>query len=267
MRNDPLNADSTSASMPDPDIAAFADTATSGESTEPAGSDQQADLLLLDSEQIQALAEPLVVRARLRHCNELRVTALDRAPNGLYARVEDAETEEQLEVEITIDAADAADTPGAPNAADELDAESVAEGDANATIRAVRLGQGSRLWALAGALAAIGDPLLERLPRPYPRLRSARQLLHLSGFRHQRAGHLQTCRSRSAPAAQVLRLQAHLQAVATAQRGVMNSVIARPSVHGRSMITVLGAGVYVHRGGGFSSAWRRLIGRVNHQRG
>lgn len=160
MPNDPLNADSTSASIPDPDLAAFADTATFSESTEPADSGQQADPLLLDSEQIQALAEPSVVRAGLRHCNELRVTALDRSPNGLDARVEDAETEEQLEVEITIDAADAveahaapgaasaADAPGIPGVgsaadaagvvgtadeADELDAERVAEGDANAT--------------------------------------------------------------------------------------------------------------------------------------
>ncbi|MCF8016641.1 MAG: DEAD/DEAH box helicase family protein, partial [Chromatiaceae bacterium] len=145
----------------------------SSESTEPADSGQQADPLLLDSEQIQALAEPSVVRAGLRHCNELRVTALDRAPNGLYARVEDAETEEQLEVEITIDAADAveahavpgaasaADAPGTPcvgsaadaagvagtaDEADELDAERVAEGDANAARRAVGKG-GTRLLA------------------------------------------------------------------------------------------------------------------------
>ncbi|MCF7996802.1 MAG: hypothetical protein K9L88_18515, partial [Chromatiaceae bacterium] len=94
----------------------------SSESTEPADSGQQADPLLLDSEQIQALAEPSVVRAGLRHCNELRVTALDRAPNGLYARVEDAETEEQLEVEITIDAADAVEAHAVPGAASAADA-------------------------------------------------------------------------------------------------------------------------------------------------
>ncbi|MEA3642467.1 MAG: DEAD/DEAH box helicase [Lamprobacter sp.] len=92
--NDPLHSDSTpQASMPDSDLADPAEVANASPTADP---------FLLDSEQIQALAEPLVVRAGLRLCNELRVTALDRAPDGLYARVEDAETEEQLEVDITI---------------------------------------------------------------------------------------------------------------------------------------------------------------------
>ncbi|MGB5830954.1 MAG: SWIM zinc finger family protein, partial [Thiohalocapsa sp.] len=64
----------------------------------------QADALLLDSDQIEALAEPALIRSALRHCNEHRVTALDRQKAGLYARVEDAESEEKLEVEITRDA-------------------------------------------------------------------------------------------------------------------------------------------------------------------
>lgn len=93
--NDPLCSDSTLAPMPDSDHA------------NPIDSDHPADPLLLDSEQIQALAEPSVVRVGLQHCNEQRVTALGRTPNGLYARVEDAKSEEQLEVEISIDAADA----------------------------------------------------------------------------------------------------------------------------------------------------------------
>ena len=67
-------------------------------------STSQPDPLLLDSEQIQGLAEPALIRAGLRYCNESRVTAVDRAPTGLYARVEDADNEEQLEVEITTDA-------------------------------------------------------------------------------------------------------------------------------------------------------------------
>ena len=62
------------------------------------------DPLLLDSDQIEALAEPAVVRSALRHCNEHRVIALDWSGDGLFARVEDADSEEKLEVEVTRDA-------------------------------------------------------------------------------------------------------------------------------------------------------------------
>jgi superfamily II DNA or RNA helicase len=61
----------------------------------------QVDPLRLDTEQIEALGEPSVVRAALRHCNDNRVTALDRSDEGIWAEVEDAETEDKLQVEIT----------------------------------------------------------------------------------------------------------------------------------------------------------------------
>ena len=67
--------------------------AESGPSTDP---------LLLDSDRIEALAEAAVIRDALRHCNEHRVTALDRSPDGLYALVEDADSEDKLDVEITL---------------------------------------------------------------------------------------------------------------------------------------------------------------------
>jgi superfamily II DNA or RNA helicase len=63
----------------------------------------EADPLLLDSEQIQSLAQPTVIHSALRHCNEHRVTDVERVQTGIYARVEDAHSEEQLEVEITCD--------------------------------------------------------------------------------------------------------------------------------------------------------------------
>jgi superfamily II DNA or RNA helicase len=62
------------------------------------------DPLLLDNEQIEALADPAVVRAALRHSTDNRVTALGRSDDGLWAEVEDADSEEKLQVEITLDA-------------------------------------------------------------------------------------------------------------------------------------------------------------------
>ncbi len=58
------------------------------------------DPFLLDTEQIEALAAPEVIRSALRHCNDNRVTALDHTGDGLFAEVEDADSEEKLQVEI-----------------------------------------------------------------------------------------------------------------------------------------------------------------------
>ncbi len=61
---------------------------------------QAPDPLRLDSDQIEALAGPGVVGAALRYSNEDRVTALDRTDWGLWAEVEDAETDDKLQVEL-----------------------------------------------------------------------------------------------------------------------------------------------------------------------
>ena len=66
-------------------------------------SESDSDALLLDNEQIEALAAPEVIRSALRHCNDNRVTALDRGGDGLFAEVEDADSEEKLQVEIGLD--------------------------------------------------------------------------------------------------------------------------------------------------------------------
>ncbi|WP_242467420.1 DEAD/DEAH box helicase [Thiocapsa imhoffii] len=55
---------------------------------------------MLDTEQIEALASSAVVRLGLRYASEYRVVALERMEAGLYARVEDGETEEKLALEI-----------------------------------------------------------------------------------------------------------------------------------------------------------------------
>ncbi|WP_211353947.1 hypothetical protein [Thiohalocapsa marina] len=58
--------------------------------------DTPQDPLLLDIEQIEALADAGVIRAALRHSTDHRVTALDRSEDGLWAEVEDEETEADL---------------------------------------------------------------------------------------------------------------------------------------------------------------------------
>ncbi|MFO8002669.1 SNF2-related protein, partial [Thioalkalivibrio sp.] len=58
------------------------------------------DPLLLDTEQIESLAAAAVIRSALRHCNERRVTALDRSDAGLWAEVEDEESSDKLQLEI-----------------------------------------------------------------------------------------------------------------------------------------------------------------------
>ncbi|NEX21984.1 DEAD/DEAH box helicase [Thiorhodococcus mannitoliphagus] len=63
-----------------------------------------ADPLLLDTEQLERLADAAVVRAALRHSNEHRVTALDRGDEGLWAEVEDEGSGDKLQVEIAVDA-------------------------------------------------------------------------------------------------------------------------------------------------------------------
>ncbi|MGB5733390.1 MAG: helicase, partial [Thiohalocapsa sp.] len=70
---------------------------------DPQTTPSSADPLLLDSDQIEALADPATVRSALRHCNEQRVVALDRSAEGLFACVEDADSEEKLDVEVTRD--------------------------------------------------------------------------------------------------------------------------------------------------------------------
>ncbi|WP_200330664.1 DEAD/DEAH box helicase [Thiocystis violacea] len=61
------------------------------------------DPLLLDTEQLESLAEQAVVRAALRHSNEHRITALDRKDAGLWAEVEDEDSGDKLQVEIALD--------------------------------------------------------------------------------------------------------------------------------------------------------------------
>ncbi|AGA33388.1 SNF2-related protein [Thioalkalivibrio nitratireducens DSM 14787] len=60
------------------------------------------DPLRLDTEQIEVLALPEVIRAALRHSSERRVTALDRTDESLWAQVEDEQTGEKLELEIVV---------------------------------------------------------------------------------------------------------------------------------------------------------------------
>ncbi|WP_242470694.1 SWIM zinc finger family protein [Thiocystis violacea] len=62
------------------------------------------DALLLDTDRIETLAEPAIVREALRHCHDRCVTTLDRNEQGLLAEVEDAETGDKLNVEIALDA-------------------------------------------------------------------------------------------------------------------------------------------------------------------
>ena len=62
------------------------------------------DPFRLDGEQIQALAEPRLVQAALALCREQRVTDLDTDGDRLWARVEDAESQEQLDLALTYDA-------------------------------------------------------------------------------------------------------------------------------------------------------------------
>ncbi len=62
------------------------------------------DPFLLDAEQLQALAEPRLVSDALTLCREQRVTDLDSDGLGLWARVEDAETQEQLDLALAYDA-------------------------------------------------------------------------------------------------------------------------------------------------------------------
>nr|WP_296752134.1 DEAD/DEAH box helicase [Thioalkalivibrio sp.] len=60
------------------------------------------DPLRLDTDQIEALAVPELIRAGLRHSSERRVTALDRTEESLWARVEDEQSGEKLELEIVV---------------------------------------------------------------------------------------------------------------------------------------------------------------------
>jgi superfamily II DNA or RNA helicase len=62
------------------------------------------DPFLFDSEQIQALAEPGMVRTGLRYFKDNRVTALDWEGERLWATVEDEETEAPLALELFYDA-------------------------------------------------------------------------------------------------------------------------------------------------------------------
>jgi superfamily II DNA or RNA helicase len=59
---------------------------------------------LLDSEQIQTLAEPEVVRLGLRHFKDNRVTYLDWEADHLWAEVEDEGSEEIVSLELAFDA-------------------------------------------------------------------------------------------------------------------------------------------------------------------
>jgi len=61
------------------------------------------DPFLFDSEQLHALAPPGLIRSALRHCQDKRVTALDSDGERLWARVEDAETEAQLDLTLGYD--------------------------------------------------------------------------------------------------------------------------------------------------------------------
>lgn len=62
------------------------------------------DPFLLDNEQIEALAEPHLIRLGLQHSIDKRVTALDRQETGLWAEVEDAATGDKLQVDIRLQA-------------------------------------------------------------------------------------------------------------------------------------------------------------------
>lgn len=72
-------------------------------STAPDTGEATADPLLLDNEQIEALADAGLIRAALRHSTANRVTALDRNEAGLWAEVEDEESADKLQVEIAVD--------------------------------------------------------------------------------------------------------------------------------------------------------------------
>ena len=61
------------------------------------------DPFLLDNEQIESLADPSQIRAGLQHSTDHRVTALDRHESGLWAEVEDAESGDKLQLDITSD--------------------------------------------------------------------------------------------------------------------------------------------------------------------
>lgn len=70
--------------------------------TSPGEATASADPLRLDAEQIEALAEPAVVRAGLRHSNNRSVTGLDRTEESLWAQVEDEQTGEKFELEVML---------------------------------------------------------------------------------------------------------------------------------------------------------------------
>ena len=61
------------------------------------------DPFLFDSEQIDRLADPGPIRAALRLCQDKRVTALHCDGQRLWARVEDADTQEQLDLILGYD--------------------------------------------------------------------------------------------------------------------------------------------------------------------
>ena len=69
-----------------------------------AARDNDLDPFRLDGEQIQSLGEPRLVQAALALCREQRVTDLDTDGDQLWARVEDAESQEQLDLALTYDA-------------------------------------------------------------------------------------------------------------------------------------------------------------------
>lgn len=70
----------------------------------PVATPEAQDPFLFDSEQIQTLAEPGLIRAALRLSQDNRVTDLDCDGERLWARVEDADTEEQLDLSLAYDA-------------------------------------------------------------------------------------------------------------------------------------------------------------------
>ncbi len=198
----------------------------------------EADPLLLDSEQIQSLAQPTVIHSALRHCNEHRVTDVERVQTGIYARVEDAHSEEQLEVEITCDTDGTllagCDCGGSNDgtlcvhaiAALFAYAKGQNEEASSDPSRIARcpaygargtIGQGASgsagetlvgvcgcgwIRPLERALAALGNALLQRLSGTYSLPDRARESLHLSRLCHQRTRHLQACGGRSVPSAQ-----------------------------------------------------------------
>jgi len=61
------------------------------------------DPLRLDADQIEALAASNQVRTGLRLCTNRCVTALQRTEDSLWARVEDEQSGEQLDLEVVID--------------------------------------------------------------------------------------------------------------------------------------------------------------------